>query len=339
MFFIINFLSFFKKNFLIICLIFLFFINFLFKLFYSKTFRKFKIFNYFLFNFIFFYLFLISVEIEKNLTIITRGIYIIIGNEKFNILSFFFSIFWILFTLILNVYNSYIFNFFFKNLKHLDLNFKILIFKIITLILFFTIFFAGFSFMNLNRFVLGVLGAALGISINTHVQKIINNYISGLIILFDKNFKIGDAVNVNGYQGIITQINNRYTILRNLDCSEILVPNDKFLNDVVQNQSLYFSKGNLRINIQVSHNNNYKIVLELLLISLKGLERILNSPPPLAYVTLVSITGIDVELSFWVLDAVRGIAIIKSDVYLNILKNFKNNNIELSYYKKILKIL
>lgn len=152
--------------------------------------------------------------------------------------------------------------------------------------------------MELDSVILSVLGAAVGIGLSSNIQKLFSNYLSSLIILFDKNFKMGDAININGYQGVITQINNRYTILRNLDCSEILVPNEKFLNEITQNQSLYFSKGNLRINIQISFNNNFKSVLNILIESLNNIERVLKNPPPICYITNITYMGVDLELSF-----------------------------------------
>ncbi|XXS36725.1 MAG: mechanosensitive ion channel family protein [Candidatus Nasuia deltocephalinicola] len=332
----------FKKS---LCNIFLFFnvIVFFFNLmikninydFYKKT----KIYRFFFLNSLFFIILFFMLNFKENMFFLMKNLYIKIGNEKLNMLSLFFSIVWVVFTFLLNIYNSFIFNFFFKNLNCFDLNYKILFFKVFVLIFFFLVLFMGFNFMNLNWLILSILSTSLGIGLSVNIQKMVNNYVSSLIILFDKNFKIGDAININGYQGVITQINNRYTMLRNLDCSEILVPNEKFLNEVVQNQSLYFSKGNLRINIQISYNNDYKHVLKILIDSLEGIERILNTPPPFSYITGFNITGIDIELSFWIIDAVRGVALVKSDVYLNILKNFKEEDIELSYYKKILKIL
>lgn len=143
-----------------------------------------------------------------------------------------------------------------------------------------------------------MLTAALGIGVSSYIQKIVNNYLSSLMILYDKNFKIGDAININGYQGVISQINSRYTTLRNLDCSEILIPNDKFLNEIIQNQSLYFSKGNLRINIQISFNNDLKKVLSILIDSLNDVERVMKNPPPISYITGFTNMGVDIELSF-----------------------------------------
>ncbi|WP_259286590.1 mechanosensitive ion channel family protein [Candidatus Nasuia deltocephalinicola] len=325
-------------------LFFIFFIIFYFFIFflrnkYYNLYKKIKIYRYCFFNIFFFLLIYILSEIKKNIFFLIKNIYFNIGNEKLNLISFLFSIFWIFFTLFINIYNSFFFNILFKKIKYLSLNYKILFFKIFILIFFFVFLLWGFSFMKLNNLILSLLGASAGIGLSVSIQKLINNYISSLVILFDKNFKIGDAISVNGYQGVITQVNNRYTILRNLDCSEILIPNEKILNEVTQNQSLYFSKGNLRIAIQISYNNDFKLALKLLIESLKNVERILDNPPAMSYITNLNMSGVDMELSFWILDAVRGVALVKSDIYINLLNYFELNNIELSYYKKIIKII
>ncbi|BEH03884.1 hypothetical protein NDNC_0500 [Candidatus Nasuia deltocephalinicola] len=317
----------------------IYFLNIIIKKTFYEFYKKTKIYRYAFLNTLFFLTIFYLLDLKNNLHFIMNNIYVKIGNENLNMLSILFSIFWIIITFLINIYNSFIFNFFFKNISYINLNRKILAFKIFILFIFFFILFAGFSLMDLNYLILSVLGAALGIGISTNIQRIVNNYISGLIILSDKNFNMGDALSINGYQGVITQINNRYTVLRNLDCSEILVPNEKLVTDIIQNQSLYFSKGNLRINIQISYNNDYKNVLLVLIDSLNNIERVLKNPPPLSYVTGFTNMGIDIELSFWIIDAVRGVALVKSEAYLNILEIIKKHDIELSYYKKFLKLL
>ncbi len=306
---------------------------------YYEIYKKIKIYRYYFFNTFFFLLIFVLLEIKENIFFLMKNIYFNIGNEKLNLLTFLLSIIWVFFTLFINIYNSFLFNILFKRLKYLSLNYKILFFKIFILVFFFIFLLWGFSFMKLNNLILNILGTSVGIGLSISIQKLINNYISGLVILFDKNLKIGDAVSINGYQGVITQINNRYTILRNMDCSEILVPNEKILNEVTQNQSLYFSKGNLRISVQISYNNDFNLALKILIESLKNVERILDNPPPVSYITNLSVSGVDIELSFWILDAVRGVALIKSDVYINLLNYFEFYNIELSYYKKVIKVI
>ncbi|QND78558.1 mechanosensitive ion channel [Candidatus Nasuia deltocephalinicola] len=326
-------------NIFLILTIFLFTLNIFLKKHFYDFYKKIKFYRYIFINILFYMVIFYTIEIKENIFYFLRNIYIKIGNDNLNLLSIFMSIFWILLTFLLSLYNSFLFDFFFKNILFIDLNYKILIFRVFTLIFFLIFLIWGFIYMELDSVILSVLGAAIGIGLSSNIQKLFSNYLSSLIMLFDKNFKMGDAININGYQGVITQINNRYTILRNLDCSEILVPNEKFLNEITQNQSLYFSKGNLRINIQISFNNDFKNVLNILIESLNNIDRVLKNPPPICYITNITYMGVDLELSFWIIDAVRGVSLIKSDVYLNILEIIKNNKIELSYYKKVLKIL
>lgn len=290
-------------------------------------------------NILFFILIVWLLDIENNLNLLLKNIYVKLGNDYQNILSIITTILWFIFTVLISIYNNYFINYLFIDIEDLDLSFKLIICKIISISIFFFILCLGIILVNFDKFILGLIGGALSLSISISFQKIFSNYFSGFLILIDKSFKIGDAVSINGFQGVITQISGRYVMLRNLDCSEALVPNEKFLYEIVQNQSLFFSKGNLRILIQVSHNNDINLILWILIESTKDIDRIMDNPPVISYFTTFIINGIELELSFWISDAIRGAALIRSEVNINIWNMLKLKNIELAYSKKVLKII
>lgn len=308
------------------------------KKFFNSIYKDNKFNNFLILNISFFLLLFLALDLKNNIHFFLKKIYIKVGSEKLYAINLLSSSLWIVVTIFISFYNGIIFEILFEDIEEIDLNLRILIFKVFSLLLFFLILITGFTFLNLDNLILTIIGGAFSLGLSLSVQKIITNYISGLIILTDKSFKIGDAINLNGFQGVMTQVTNRHVMLRNLDCSEILIPNEKFINDIVQNQSLYFSKGNLRINIQISYNNDVKLVLKLLTESTRHIDRVLDNPPSLSYFTNFNINSIELELSFWITDALRGAAIVRSNVNLNIHENFIENKIELAYVKKYIKI-
>ncbi|ASS47104.1 Mechanosensitive ion channel [Candidatus Nasuia deltocephalinicola] len=304
-----------------------------------EKYKKLKIYKKNPLNVIFFLLIILSLNLKKNLFLLLKYIYIKVGNEYQNIFSISITVLWFLFTIFISIYNSFLLEIIFSDIENIDLCIKLIIIKLLSVSLFFFFLSLGILLVKFDKFILGLIGGALSLSISISLQKMFNNYLAGFIILIDKSFKLGDAVSINGFQGVITQISSRYVMLRNLDCSEALVPNEKFLYEIIQNQSLFFSKGNLRISIQVSHNNNILLVLKILVDSTNNVNRVLDLPPAISYFTNFIINGIELELSFWISDAIRGAALVRSEVNINIWNMLKYNNIELAYSRKILKII
>ena len=101
--------------------------------------------------------------------------------------------------------------------------------------------------VGIDLTVLSVFGGALGVGIGFGLQKVASNYISGFIILLDRSVRIGDLITVDNKYGQVSQINTRYTLLKALDGTETIVPNETLITQTVINHSL--SKPNVRIDL------------------------------------------------------------------------------------------
>lgn len=112
--------------------------------------------------------------------------------------------------------------------------------------------------------VLGVFGGTLGVGFGFGLQKIASNYVSGFIILLDRSLRLGDAIDVGGLQGIVTQIRTRYTVVRGLDGYETLIPNEKLITDVVQNQSSFQTRGYAKVAVRIAYSSDVEAALALL---------------------------------------------------------------------------
>ncbi len=181
------------------------------------------------------------------------------------------------------------------------------------------------SIVGIDITVLGVFGGALGVGLGFGLQKIASNYVSGFIILIDRSLRIGDAINVGGLQGKVTQIRTRYTVVRGLDGIETLIPNEKLITDVVQNQSSYLTRGYAKVAVQVAYTTDIEPAMALLAQAAQGVGRVLQEPAPTPFLVGFGSDGIDLELGFWIEDAALGTAGVRSAINRNIWRLFAEN--------------
>ncbi|MFO1295502.1 MAG: mechanosensitive ion channel [Rubrivivax sp.] len=112
---------------------------------------------------------------------------------------------------------------------------------------------------------LGVLGGALGVGIGFGLQKLAANYISGFVILAERAMRIGDMVKVDGFEGRITDISTRYTVIRALNGRESIVPNEMMITQRVENSSLADTKVALNSVVQVAYGTDVEALMRALL--------------------------------------------------------------------------
>ncbi|MDP2266751.1 MAG: mechanosensitive ion channel [Thiobacillus sp.] len=192
--------------------------------------------------------------------------------------------------------------------------------------------------VGIDLTVLSVFGGALGVGIGFGLQKVASNYISGFIILLDRSVRIGDLVTVGTSYGEVSQINTRYTLLKALDGTESIVPNETLITQTVINHSL--SKPNVRVAlpIQVSYDSNLERVEALLLEAAHEQGRvILDDPDNLPKVLLREFAdnGVSLELAVWIRDAGDGLNNLRSDINWGIWRRFKAAGIEIPFPQRV----
>ncbi|MDP1862373.1 MAG: mechanosensitive ion channel [Thiobacillus sp.] len=197
---------------------------------------------------------------------------------------------------------------------------------------------AALPAVGIDLTVLSVFGGALGVGIGFGLQKVASNYISGFIILLDRSVRIGDLITVDNKYGQVSQINTRYTLLRALDGTETIVPNETLITQTVINHSL--SKPNVRVAlpIQVSYDSNLEQVEALMLEAAHEQGRvILDDPDSLPKVLLREFAdnGISLELAVWIRDAGEGLNNLRSDINWGIWRRFKTAGIEIPFPQRV----
>ena len=138
------------------------------------------------------------------------------------------------------------------------------------------------SAVGVDLTALSVIGGALGVGIGFGLQKLAANYISGFVILLERSLRIGDYVRVDGFEGSVTDIKTRYTLIRANNGSESVVPNELLITQRVENLSLENSRMLLITQYWVGLDSDAQQVAQLLAEAALSAPRVLVEPEPLA---------------------------------------------------------
>ncbi|MBU6195083.1 MAG: mechanosensitive ion channel [Burkholderiales bacterium] len=163
---------------------------------------------------------------------------------------------------------------------------------------------------------LGVFGGALGVGIGLGLQKLAANYVSGFVVLAERSVRIGDMVNVDGFEGRITDIKTRYTVIRALNGRESIVPNELLLTQRIENSSLADPQVVLRTAVTVAYGSDLASLGPRLVKAMASVPRVLHEPAPVVHLDAFGPDGLDLVLSFWIADPENGSGNVKSDVNL-----------------------
>ncbi len=178
---------------------------------------------------------------------------------------------------------------------------------------------------------LSVFGGALGVGIGFGLQKIAASYVSGFILLLDRSIRLGNMITVDKYNGEVTRITTRYTVLRAPTGVEAIVPNEVLVGSVVLNETYTNSRVRHAVAVQVGYGCDLERAMALMVEAAHDQERVLAVPTPKAFLVRFADSGIELELGFWIEDPEAGIIGIKSDINLAIWRAFKREGIEIPY--------
>jgi small-conductance mechanosensitive channel len=186
------------------------------------------------------------------------------------------------------------------------------------------------SAVGVDLTALSVIGGALGVGIGFGLQKLAANYISGFVILIERSLRIGDYVRVEGFEGTVTDIKTRYTLIRANNGSESVVPNELLITQRVENLSLENSRMLLNTQYWVGLESDAQQVAQLLVEAALQADRVLAEPKPTALLTEVSPQGLRWTLNFWMDAPLTGQALVRSDVNLAVLQSLRQAGVALA---------
>jgi small-conductance mechanosensitive channel len=200
------------------------------------------------------------------------------------------------------------------------------------------------SAMGVDVTALSVLGGALGIGLGFGMQQLAANYVSGFVVLLERSIRIGDTIRVGEFQGQVTDINTRYTLIRSMDGTEAIVPNEHLVTERVENLTSAdgaagdsdSTKVLQRIDVRAGYASDVDQVLRILCEAATSITRVLREPAPAAFLSNFGENGLEFTLTFWIADPENGLLALRSDIYLHILREFHKAGIDIPYPQRVI---
>jgi small-conductance mechanosensitive channel len=207
---------------------------------------------------------------------------------------------------------------------------QVLLVKIIRLALMAFAVTVVMSAVGINLSALAIFSGAAGVGIGFGLQKIIANFISGIILLADKSVKPGDLVTIGDSTGRINEMKTRYISVAAGDGREFLIPNEDLVTQKVVNWT-YTDKNTL---VKVTFGTNYdadpRLVCKLAVNVAGAAPRAIKSKPPNCLLVEFAEAGMKFSLTFWIADP-DGMDNVKSEVMLSLWDAFKREGIKVPY--------
>lgn len=180
-----------------------------------------------------------------------------------------------------------------------------------------------------------LMAGALGVGIGFGLQNIANNFVSGIIILFEKSLRVGDFVELeSGLLGEVKEINIRSTLIKTLDNADILVPNSEFINGRVNNWTLKDDERRFSIPFGVAYGSDTDKVMAVVTEVAKALPLTFEKGDRQTFVAMKELgdSSLNFALSVWVSgDAIKRPGMVRSEYLLAIYKALRANNIEIPF--------
>ena len=181
-----------------------------------------------------------------------------------------------------------------------------------------------------------LMAGALGIGIGFGLQNIISNFVSGLILVFERPLQEGDVVEVNSLLGIVKNIGVRSSNIRTYTGSEVVVPNEALISKELINWTLSDPNKRLEITVGVDYGTDPKLVIKLLKAAAEANVDVQKDPAPAVYFENFGDSSLDFRLLFWVHHSIS--LSVRSDVMLRVSDILEENNINIPFPIRTLKV-
>jgi len=185
---------------------------------------------------------------------------------------------------------------------------------------------------------LSILAGALGVGIGFGLQNITNNFISGIIILFEKPVKVGDRIEVGEIAGDVINISVRATTILTNDNISIIVPNSEFISNKVINWSHNDRNIRFKVPVGVSYNEDPEQIKKILLQVGLDNPNVLKNPEPFVFFEGFGDSSLDFILAVWTATYTDRPKTLKSELYYEIFRRFRENKIEIPFPQRDLHI-
>ena len=222
-----------------------------------------------------------------------------------------------------------------KRIRSITPSAQVLIIKVIKIVLVSLAFLIGLNSLGIDLTALSVFGGALGVGLGFGLQKVVSNFISGIILLMDNSIKPGDVVQIEDTYGTINALNARYSSVITRDGTEYLIPNEDMITQTVINWSHSNTHVRQRVPIAVGYDTDVERAMEIIVEIANKYSRVLKDPPAQVRILAFGDNGIEMELRMWISDPENGVKNVASDILLDILLAFRKENIDLPFPQRV----
>lgn len=177
---------------------------------------------------------------------------------------------------------------------------------------------------------LTIMLSALGVGIGFGLQSVVNNFVSGLILLFEGPVRVGDVIEINGKWAEIKRIGLRATTVQTLDEADVIIPNADLISHQVTNWTLSSRRVRLIIPVGVAYGSDVELVMATLAHCAKDQENLTPYPPPQVLFLSFGESSLNFELRVWVTDADNRLR-VTSNINREIDRTFRENKIEIAF--------
>ncbi len=185
------------------------------------------------------------------------------------------------------------------------------------------------SSLGVDLTALSVLGGALGVGLGFGLQKLAANYVSGFVILLERSIRIGDYVKVENFEGEITDIKTRFTLIRSFSGRESIVPNELLISQPIENYSLQDPQVMLSTFIALDFQSDEHMVKAVLIEAALSCERVLREPAPAVLLQSFEEGALKFKLNFWINDPESGQQNVLSEVNFAVLQAVRQAQLQI----------
>ena len=262
-----------------------------------------------------------------------------VGNKKITMLSVIQALLSLLLTLVVTLAVSVVIEKRVMKAQTLDTSMRVFAGKLIRALAFVIAILIALPLMGIDITVLSVFGGAVGVGLGLGLQKIASNYVSGFVILLDRSIRPGDLVTIADRHGVVSDIRARYTVVRGLDGTEAIIPNDSIIGNMVLNHSYTDRTVAIKTSVSISYQSDAERAMALLRGIAIAQVRVLDTPEPTVWIKNLGDNGIEIELTTWIRDAEQGQGALRSDIYLAVLRAFAQECIDIPYPQREIRIV
>lgn len=277
------------------------------------------------------YAVMVMLDLTGEMAAILDGAGITIGNFRVSVLLLLKAVVFMTFTLWFSVTVGNFLERRIQRSQELTPSLRVLIGKVLKISLIVVATVVTLSAIGLDLTAFTVFSGALGVGIGFGLQKVVSNFISGIIILMDRSIKPGDTISLGETFGWIRELRARFISVVTRDGREYLIPNEDFITREVINWSFSDDLVRLDVPFGVSYQSDPHVVSALAIAAAESVQRVVQTQKPVCWMTGFGDSSLNFMMRFWIRDPQKGLTNIRGIVLLALWDTFKEHNIGIPY--------